>query len=1080
MLRKSVLLALLSCAVAFAQSDRGRISGRVLDPTGATVANATIVVANPSTDLKRETNTGTDGLYLVDTLLSATYQVTASAPGFASTVISDLPLSAGQSRVLDIHLQPASLQESVTVSSGALAEVETSSASIGANVGTREVGNLPLNGRMFSQLYLLVPGASSSGDGSFNTMRFAGRANEQNTVRYDGVQAGTIIGSSPSDPTGGGASQFRLILSLENIQEFRAESTTYSAEYGRGAGGQITVVTKSGSNAFHGGLFEYLRNSYFDARNFFNPASTQQQAPLRLNQFGGSIGGPIKKDKFFFFLSQENMFQRVYAPFSEQTLSAFARSQAVPSIQPLLAAYPVGNAGPTANPYFDVVQATLSSFVNEYFGSARFDYHVNDKNNIYLRFGHEQGDSFVPNDISGGGSNVLQRAQNGTLDFTTILSPTMVNNAKLGVNFYRSRSLTQGVVKPGLDLSNVLISITGAAQSGASGIVTPTGAGSTPITQGIPATTYEYTYMDNLSWSHGSHNFKTGIEYNPRGMFLDQLGGTAYTFSSIQNFLANIPNQVNVTSTVSGPSIFFNGATGTRQGVQWFLGGFFQDEWKIRPNLTMNVGMRYDYFGPLNEKNDRIVSVDTYTGKINASGYAGFTTSKMNFAPRLAFAWSPEVFKAKTVFRIGGGYYFGAGQGEDQFQQLLNDTAAIQLQPATTPGLAYPVNPAAMIATFNPFSPTAGYTPRAYAHGYNLPEKVISYSASVQHTLPDQSVLTIAYVGSQGRNGFQRTIGNLITGVSTNPTNGAAIITRQFGDQFGEFDVKTSFGNNHYDSLQVSLNRRFAKGLTASMQYSWSHGIGTTGGSNEATTSENNYNFNQERGNNSFDIRQVLTAGGLYQLPFGKGQAMSFGGNKFADAILGGWQLGGSLNLRTGLPINVLMTRNNTVFYNPTNGTYTYTAIPGVTQAVINIPGGGQSRGTQRPDLVAGVDPYVDSSSGFWLNPAAFSVPAPGTYGNLGRNAVTGPGFAQIDTTISKQFRITERVHADLRGEIYNIANHPNWANPSAALGGATLLPGTVFSRATSASFAQISSTVGKYVNNGTNRQIQVALRLTF
>src|SRR5262249_23808244 len=332
MKRHVVILALTSAAV-FAQSDRGRISGRVLDPTGSSVGGATIVVENPSTDLRRETVSAPDGGYRVNSLLAATYKVTTTAPGFATAVVSDLVLSVGQERVLDIHLQPASVRESITVASGALAEVETSSASIGANVSTREVANLPLNGRLLSQLYLLVPGASSSGSGTFNDMRFSGRANEQNTVRYDGIQAGSILGSSPSDATGGSATQFRLVLSLENVQEFRAEATTYSAEYGRGAGGQITIVTKSGTNDFHGNLFEYLRNSYFDARNFFNPRLTQQQGPLKLNQFGGSLGGAIKKDKIFFFLSNENMFQRVYVPFSQQTLSAFARSQAAPAIQ---------------------------------------------------------------------------------------------------------------------------------------------------------------------------------------------------------------------------------------------------------------------------------------------------------------------------------------------------------------------------------------------------------------------------------------------------------------------------------------------------------------------------------------------------------------------------------------------------------------------------------------------------------------------------------------------------------------------------------------------------------------------------
>jgi hypothetical protein len=664
----------------------------------------------------------------------------------------------------------------------------------------------------------------------------------------------------------------------------------------------------------------------------------------------------------------------------------------------------------------------------------------------------------------------------------------MVNDLKVGVNLYKSRAITQGVVLPGLDLSNVLISIGGAAQSGATGIVTPNGAGSTPITQGIPATNYEYSYIDDLSWTHGKHNFKVGVEYNPRGMYLDQLGGTAYTFTSVQNFLANLPSQVNITNTVSSPSVFHNGVTGVRHGVQWFLGGFFQDEWKIKPNLTINAGLRYDYFSPLNEARDLVVSLDTYTGKLNTSGYAGFTTKKTNFAPRLGIAWSPTQFHNKTVFRIGAGYYYGAGQGEDQFQQILNDSVAVQL----TSGISYPMNTAAVISAFNPNSPNAGYTPRVYANGYNLPENVLSYSASIQQSLPDNSVLTIAYVGSQGRNMFQRTISNLITGVTTDLTSGTGIITRQFGNQFGEVDVKTSFGSNHYDALQVGLNHRFARGLTGSFQYSWSHNIGTSAGSNEATTAENNYSFQQERGDNSFDMRHVFTASVLYQLPIGKGQSLNVG-NDLANAVLGGWQVGGSLNLHTGLPVNVLLQRNNVLYLNPSTGVYTTNPVvvggKPVTIAVENLLGGGQSRGTQRPDIIPGVNPYADPASGFWLNPAAFAVPQPGTFGDLSRNALRGPGFAQVDTTITKQFSITERVKAELRGEIYNIANHPNWANPTVNLGGgvpstatgAGIQPGQAFTKSiATSSFSQLTSTVGKYVNNGTNRQIQVALRLSF
>ena len=269
-------------------------------------------------------------------------------PGFGDLTVSDVKLGVGELRSLDLHFQPAGLKESVTVSAESESQLQTQTASIAGTVGEEAVNNLPINGRMISNLYLLAPGAQLSGSGSFGDVRFFGRSNEQNVIRYDGVQAGTIIDSNPADMTGAnGASEFRLSQSLENIQEFHVESSTYSAEFGRGTGGQVTITTKSGSNDWHGDLFEYVRNDWFDARNYFDHGV--KQAPLRLNQFGGSIGGAIIKDKLFVFASQENLLQRVYVTFRQSTLSDFARSQAVPAIRPVLAAFPAGQF-PTADP----------------------------------------------------------------------------------------------------------------------------------------------------------------------------------------------------------------------------------------------------------------------------------------------------------------------------------------------------------------------------------------------------------------------------------------------------------------------------------------------------------------------------------------------------------------------------------------------------------------------------------------------------------------------------------------------------------------------------------------------------------
>src|SRR5215472_3075381 len=379
-----------------AQSDRGRISGVAYDSSGAIVGGVIVRVLNPQTEAVRQTATDEKGFYLVDSLLPASYNVVVSASGFGDLTVSDVKLGVGELRSLDLHLQPAGLNESVTVSAEFESEVQTQTASIAGTVGAESVNNLPINGRMIANLYLMAPGAQVAGSGTFDDVRFFGRSNEQNVIRYDGIEAGTVIDSSPADLTGAtGASGFRLSQSLENIQEFHVEASTYSAEFGRGTGGQVTITTKSGSNAWHGNFFEYVRNDWFDARNYFDHA--EKQAPLRLNQFGGSIGGPILKDKLFFFASQENLLQRVYVTFRQSTLSDFARSQAVPAIRPLLAAFPAGQSH-TADPLQDVVSGTLSSYINEFFGNIRFDYVINNRHTAYARYSRDQGDGTAPSD----------------------------------------------------------------------------------------------------------------------------------------------------------------------------------------------------------------------------------------------------------------------------------------------------------------------------------------------------------------------------------------------------------------------------------------------------------------------------------------------------------------------------------------------------------------------------------------------------------------------------------------------------------------------------------------------------------
>src|SRR5215831_5586149 len=611
---KRVLLALLALvlvgAPAAAQSDRSRLIGTIYDASGATVPNANVTVTNQSTRATRRVTADEKGSYRFDDLLPASYQVVAASNGFTRAIVPDFVLAAGQERTLQLRLQVEGLAETVAVTAESPL-VDTSSAHFGASVSNREVNNLPLNGRQVAQLYLLVPGSTSTGSGTFDDMRFAGRANEQNVIRYDGIQAGSIIDANPGDinGSGGGAASFRLSQSLENIQEFHVESSNYNAEFGRGTGGQITIITKSGSNAFHGTAFENIRNNRFDARNYFDTGD--KAAPLSLNQYGGGLGGPIFKDRLFFYAADENLNQRVNVPFRASTLSALARSQAASAIQPLLAAFPVGTT-PTASPMFDLVTANLPSSVDEHFWNVRLDARLNDRNNAYFRFSHDQGTSNTPADVSGSATVLTTLPRNAIGDWTTIISSSLVNDFKFGYNGLKSKNIRQGVTLPGLDLSNVTISIGGAAQSGSTGIVTPTGAGSTPLVQGMTYDNHEWEFIDNLSWNHGSHSVKTGVEINPRTMYLDQLGGIVYTFATVQTFLSNQPSRVQLSSDLSSfPSPFHNGSTGLREGLQIFYGTFIQDEWHKSPSLTLNYGLRYDYFSALTEAENRGVGVDT-------------------------------------------------------------------------------------------------------------------------------------------------------------------------------------------------------------------------------------------------------------------------------------------------------------------------------------------------------------------------------------------------------------------------------------------------------------------------------------
>jgi hypothetical protein len=1097
----TVLSGTLISISCLAQTSTGRIAGTVTDQTGAAIKSAVVTVIDERTNRERTANSGEDGNYAFTGLDPSNYTLRASQSGFSTAEIRGLPLQVGQEIRRNLELSVSNTSSVIEVRGGAIDAIDASNAKIGVNVTSREVAQLPMNGRQVSQLYLLTPGAVNSGGGAYDNIRFSGRSNQQNVIRYDGVEASSIIDASPGNLNGETTSNFRLQNSLENIQEFRVDSSNYPAEYGTGTGGQISVITKSGSNEWHGSLFEYLRNDYFDARNFFAHGSVDK---LRLNQFGGSAGGKIIDNKLFFFANYEGLRQRTASPFVETTLSAAARTQAVPSIQPLLlSAFPIGQI-PTSNPLLDVVTVNGPGIVDEDYGGIRFDYHINDRYRLYVRYFRDQGVSSQTQNstLSQYIQNVVP--QNGVISFIQVLTPRVLNETKFGVNAVKERVLGQPGPSPGVDLTGVTLNLTGsvalsgiAGQTGNAAIATPTGLirlSSAFNGRGAPYTNYSLSGIDNVSITQGNHNMKFGAEIRPITLYNNQLGGTTYSFADVNSFLLNQPTTIAFNGDLSALSPF-TGLSGNAKLQQTYYVGYAQDEWRIQPNFTLNLGLRYEYFGVLSEARNKDVFFDMSRGDI-IPRYSGdwYNSSTKNFGPRVGFTWSPAGSDDKTLIRVGAGYYYGPGQTEDQVQPEANDRIGTTLSASSTPGLAYPLNIPAVYANYNINNPKLGYQPRAYSPGYRIPERILSYSFSVQQQLPDSTVVTVGYVGSQGRNLFLRSITNLMTGLTVDSATGKASAVRQFGGRFAEIDYKTSGGTDNYNGLQTTVSRRYSKGLTLGAQYTWAHSIGNSGGSNEANTAGNPFNFRADHGNNNFDVRQSFNLDALYELPFGRGQRFGSSISNAFDALLGGWQLGGIVNARSGVPIDVLITRPDIVYVDDRNGdVYQNPLVVNgqvLTTPLINTPGGGSSRNVRRPDVVAGVPPILFNNGLAYVNPAAFSVPRPGTFGNSARNSLTGPSFAQLDLTLSKRIRISELFNLELRAEAYNITNHTNFANPGnvrlssgipTGPGEAGIQPSQPFtSSLAGGNFGVLNSTVSNQIGLGTARQLQLALRLNF
>jgi hypothetical protein len=1128
-----IALMLMIAAPARAQVDQGRFSGTVRDQSNAFVGGARVKVTNERTGEERVVLTNPEGYFLVGSLKPSTYTIRAEKDGFSVIEYTGMALAVGQELSLDFEFKPAGVQEAVTVV-GTAPVVDLSSAKVGANVTEREVQGLPVNGRQMSQLMLQAPGSQNAGTGTWGEIRFSGRAVEQNVIKYDGVEGSGIIDAAPGVANGENNGLFKLQSSLENVQEFRVESSNYPAEFGTGTGGQISVITKSGANQFRGSVFEYLRNDALDAANYFDSfrnadgsvsagvgsAPTVPKSPLSLNQFGGSIGGPIAKNRAFFFGSYEGYRLDAGKNIIQGVPSAAAWARAVPAVLPLRSGFAAPDAhvlvGASTNPDVDVMQWQATQNVQENAFAARLDFKISNNWSTYVRVFHDQANSIDPQDLSGRFFKMTINPTNAIFNLQGILGSGAVNEFKFG---YNGAPSTEGAqTQPGfenfalsLTQNTTLASVAGATSAG---LVSPgglVGVNSQGNGRGAPYDPYSLTLADTLSSVKGNHYIKFGADVRMIRMTTDQLGGTTYTYANLNAFLANTPSTILYFGDLSEPSPFHNGATGEKHTKQEYYVGFAQDEWRASKNVTLNYGLRYDYYVPLTEVDNRVVKVNIVTGQIDPDTTPFYQSKKTNFQPRASVAYSPT---PKTVFKVGAGIFVGPGQTEDQIQPIEAERISTSL--TSGPFLAYPIDPALIRLNFTNNPNNRSYAPRAYSNDYTLPEKVYQYTASIQQELASRLSASVTYVGSQGRNLFLRSVTNQIVGVQTTGGGTGSLTVREFSivtcangtvgtgtmcpgstvasvqNPYGEIDYKTSGGSDSYNAMQVAVSRRSTNGLALNAQYTLGYSKGDSGGSNEARTAGNNASFASERpanrvnpadfsyedGYNQFDVRHTLNISALYSTQ-GK------------NWLTGGWMFGGIANARSGLPIEVRIARPDIAFVDAAGNVFG--AAGAGRTAVVNTPGGGNTRNFRRPDLVPGVDPFLSNGGLIFLNPAAFTTPAPGTNGNLERNSLHGPNFWQVDAVVAKRIGAASKINGELRLEIFNIFNRTNLSStngfnavlpnalPTTAVTQAnTVQPGQPYTAGAAGTFGRFTQTVGTTVGIGTSRQIQLAFRFNF
>ena len=1014
------VLALVS--VSYAQTFRGGIEGTVTDSAGAAIPQAQVTAKNVGTDLSRTTETNDQGFYFFAELPLGEYTITASKTGFSTFIAQGIHVEVSARARVDVQLRPGEVREHIEV----LEEVplvETAIDNLGGTLEARQVEQLPVNGRDFSKLLTMVPGSTadpgavSESPGSFGLFSMNGNRGRSNNYLLDGTDMNDGYRNDPAINEGGVFGVPATILPLDAVAEFGILSGV-EAEYGRNSGAIVNIVTKSGTNSIHGTGFEYFRNNHLDARNFFNTTDQPQDLFLN-NQFGGSIGGPIVKDKTFFFASYEGQRERVGIPNSLTVPTQALINQTLtmpgvtlnPVISNLLARNPWGvplPAGDPATPASATIQATNNAFNSLDSVIGKIDQHIGEKDLLSGRYFFGHSDQNFPLGLQQGaigpGFNTIvpTHVQVVSLSYTHIISSHTLLEFRGGWNrFFETFTPQDSSFDPA---SIGLVSVNsnnplygGLPQISISGFSSLGNGGSQP--RGRVDTNWQY--FTNLSYDKGKHNFKTGFEFRRTSIngFQDTHFRGALEFDSLADFLSG---------AIDGGT---ESAGDTHRVThQNNYGLYFQDNFRFSRRLTLNYGLRWDYFGVIHEEHDRFSVFDPVGGgslvQVGSPGLPGlYPKDFTNFSPRVGFAYD-LTGKGKTVLRAGAGIYYDAFSQDFFLGQAPYNCSFC-------PGPAYnAIGPSQILINGTPVATIQSGVPVFAPAGFVQDNEVFSvdqrlrtpyvyeYNLNVQQQLSGPMALQVGYVGSAGRKLFRYVDINQV-----NPATGLV----PYPD-FSYVNQFQSSASSNYNSLQVVLTMKSWHGLTSSVNYTWSHSIDNASDGldfvPQASQPDNSYRPDLEKGPSNFDVRNRLSWNYHYEVP-------RLG--SWTPKLTKGWSLDGVLTLASGAP------------FDPT---YYFEG---------DFNGSGEGFG--RLDLVG--NPYLNTSTPYnILNLQAFQVPCtwdaatsacePGTqhFGNIGRNAFTGPHYRDFDFSIAKSTPLSERVTMQFRADFFNIFNHPNFSNP--------------------------------------------------